>query len=302
MLLPACCFLSLCTRLFFFVLGRGLGTAWSLSVPHHCFQLYSCFCHVTEHAAHKRRLLQCFISLRNLERTSQVTGSHVLDVVQVSRPEDVDARQTSSSAGPCSASLRPKSATTCATAMTRLTRSAAVSFPLHSYSARPLSRYQRWSSLFIPDSPVLWFRQYFVNSLINGVRTVARGLTWLLLQWDRTQVWRVVSHTQHVLYALTADKPQSPENCSLSNGGCEHVCTDLLNGGFVCSCRHGFKIAAWDNKSCEGKWFVSTCPDFSRLALKQLCKKYSGYFWVICSWKETCLGCFCWQISFFLWL
>ncbi|KAL3854471.1 hypothetical protein ACJMK2_013739, partial [Sinanodonta woodiana] len=40
-------------------------------------------------------------------------------------------------------------------------------------------------------------------------------------------------------------------NCGINNGGCQQNCTDLLGGGFYCSCHEGFKVSEDNKKSCE---------------------------------------------------
>lgn len=37
---------------------------------------------------------------------------------------------------------------------------------------------------------------------------------------------------------------------------CEHNCTDLTQGGFVCSCRPGYKPRATEKHTCEGEEHV----------------------------------------------
>ena len=38
---------------------------------------------------------------------------------------------------------------------------------------------------------------------------------------------------------------ESPEGCDTNNGGCEHICSAVVNlngytSGHICSCRHGY--------------------------------------------------------------
>lgn len=41
--------------------------------------------------------------------------------------------------------------------------------------------------------------------------------------------------------------------CSVSNGGCEHVCVDGYNGHYHCRCRSGYTLG--DNgKTCHGMY------------------------------------------------
>lgn len=35
---------------------------------------------------------------------------------------------------------------------------------------------------------------------------------------------------------------------------CEHNCTDLSTGGFICSCRPGYKPNPEDKNTCDGLW------------------------------------------------
>lgn len=48
-----------------------------------------------------------------------------------------------------------------------------------------------------------------------------------------------------------ADKTAGHVNCSVDNGGCDHNCTDLKGGGYLCSCKPGFQISS-NKKTCEG--------------------------------------------------
>ena len=46
------------------------------------------------------------------------------------------------------------------------------------------------------------------------------------------------------------------DECSSSNGGCAHNCTNLV-GGHECSCRDGYTLGA-DNKTCAD---IDECAD-----------------------------------------
>lgn len=40
---------------------------------------------------------------------------------------------------------------------------------------------------------------------------------------------------------------------------CEQNCTQLSNGGFICSCSPGFKSSTLDRNSCQGRIFSFCC-------------------------------------------
>ena len=42
-------------------------------------------------------------------------------------------------------------------------------------------------------------------------------------------------------------------SCATNNGGCQHMCTDLLGGGYLCHCHEGYTVSPTDAKSCEGR-------------------------------------------------
>ena len=52
-------------------------------------------------------------------------------------------------------------------------------------------------------------------------------------------------------------------NCTLQNGGCEQICTDLSEGSFYCSCRVGFKMSSTSPKACDGKLKYNVRNNFS---------------------------------------
>lgn len=62
--------------------------------------------------------------------------------------------------------------------------------------------------------------------------------------------------------------------CALDNGGCEHNCTDLTDGGYFCSCRQGYKISANDSKSCED---LDECASWGNKC-PQICLNVKGSF------------------------
>lgn len=45
------------------------------------------------------------------------------------------------------------------------------------------------------------------------------------------------------------------ENRTCAENICEQNCTQLINGGFVCSCSPGFKPSTLDKNSCQGRIF-----------------------------------------------
>lgn len=61
-------------------------------------------------------------------------------------------------------------------------------------------------------------------------------------------------------------------NCSVNNGGCQQLCTDLNDGGYYCSCRKGFILNSEDKNSCEGK------DNHSTLSVCYTDLKYGGYY------------------------
>ncbi|XP_071103874.1 low-density lipoprotein receptor-related protein 2-like [Haliotis cracherodii] len=61
-------------------------------------------------------------------------------------------------------------------------------------------------------------------------------------------------------------------DCSTTNGGCEHNCTNLSEGGYYCSCRKGYKIAAYDRKTCED---INECAGWGN-SCPQLCQNIKG--------------------------
>lgn len=56
------------------------------------------------------------------------------------------------------------------------------------------------------------------------------------------------------LYLLLSDHG-SGHTCS--DNICEHNCTDLTEGGFLCSCRPGYKPRTTEKHTCEGKQHIS---------------------------------------------
>ena len=49
---------------------------------------------------------------------------------------------------------------------------------------------------------------------------------------------------------------------------CEHNCTQLIEGGFICSCRPGFKAGILDRNSCDGRVY------FLQFLLGETCTFY----------------------------
>lgn len=45
------------------------------------------------------------------------------------------------------------------------------------------------------------------------------------------------------------------ENRTCAENICEQNCTQLSNGGFICSCIPGFKSSTLDKNSCQGRIF-----------------------------------------------
>ncbi|XP_076440226.1 low-density lipoprotein receptor-related protein 2-like [Babylonia areolata] len=63
-------------------------------------------------------------------------------------------------------------------------------------------------------------------------------------------------------------------SCSKNNGGCEHNCTDLPQGGFYCSCHSGFRVSANDSKTCED---IDECASWGNKC-PQDCQNVKGSF------------------------
>ena len=82
-----------------------------------------------------------------------------------------------------------------------------------------------------------WTRIYFSKS-------VQRSLTGNYIQY---QMHNIAQKKLHIVL----DKA-SGASCTRDNGGCEHNCTDLRGGGYVCHCNDGFAISDIDKKSCKG--------------------------------------------------
>jgi hypothetical protein len=59
--------------------------------------------------------------------------------------------------------------------------------------------------------------------------------------------------------------PDLGENRTCAEKICEQNCTQLSNGGFICSCRPGFKPSTLDKNSCQGRTF------FLPLLFRELC-------------------------------
>lgn len=72
-----------------------------------------------------------------------------------------------------------------------------------------------------------------------------------------------------IFYFLLLDRG-STHTCS--DNICEHNCTDLTEGGLICSCRPGYKPRATEKHMCEGKGHVLSdhrcfCAIGSRIVL-----------------------------------
>lgn len=74
-------------------------------------------------------------------------------------------------------------------------------------------------------------------------------------------------------------KSSGTVNCSVSNGGCAHNCTDLKQGGFYCSCRKGYNMSATNRKECED---IDECAQWGNNC-PQICNNVKG------SYKCSCM-------------
>lgn len=72
---------------------------------------------------------------------------------------------------------------------------------------------------------------------------------------------------------------------------CEHNCTQLPEGGFICSCRPGFKPNSIDRNLCEGRVY------FLQFLLGEPCTLHSFPF--IKHGLIPCMGLSSCQLSFF---
>ncbi|KPP76751.1 low-density lipoprotein receptor-related protein 2-like, partial [Scleropages formosus] len=72
---------------------------------------------------------------------------------------------------------------------------------------------------------------------------------------------------------------------SCSENLCEHNCTDLVDGGFICSCRPGYKPSQTDRNTCED---VNECEIYS--TCPQDCRNSKGSYECFCSQGFRSMG------------
>uniref|UniRef100_A0A915IHZ3 EGF-like domain-containing protein n=1 Tax=Romanomermis culicivorax TaxID=13658 RepID=A0A915IHZ3_ROMCU len=66
--------------------------------------------------------------------------------------------------------------------------------------------------------------------------------------------------------------------CGTNRGGCDHMCTDLPNGGYACTCRAGFRPAPGSPKSCQD---INECLMFNN-SCTQGCLNTKGAYDCFC--------------------
>lgn len=54
--------------------------------------------------------------------------------------------------------------------------------------------------------------------------------------------------------------PDTGKERSCAENLCEQNCTQLNEGGFICSCRPGFKASILDRNSCDGRVYFLQFP------------------------------------------
>ncbi|XP_013781727.1 low-density lipoprotein receptor-related protein 2-like [Limulus polyphemus] len=68
---------------------------------------------------------------------------------------------------------------------------------------------------------------------------------------------------------------------TITHGGCQHGCTTLNKGGYICVCPKGFKVTKSNPKLCED---IDECSVFGH-SCSQICTNYNGTY--SCSCKEN---------------
>uniref|UniRef100_X1Z8P5 EGF-like domain-containing protein n=2 Tax=Capitella teleta TaxID=283909 RepID=X1Z8P5_CAPTE len=63
--------------------------------------------------------------------------------------------------------------------------------------------------------------------------------------------------------------------CAANNGGCEHNCTDLIEGGHLCHCREGFAVKVNESKLCDD---INECESMASNTCPQLCINVKGSY------------------------
>ncbi|XP_076088432.1 low-density lipoprotein receptor-related protein 2-like [Mytilus galloprovincialis] len=63
-------------------------------------------------------------------------------------------------------------------------------------------------------------------------------------------------------------------NCTVNKGNCQQLCSDLVDGGYFCSCKQGFTISTTDKKSCED---FDECSSWGNNCT-QICRNVKGSY------------------------